>query len=561
MKASKRTFDTTVLYKRLYSALCRDLSNDIVLRRMSLQKQLDPRAKFDLHLNSVPYHFKRQVQIRDFYKRVILPSDKSFESLKSESEAAFILSQDTFGISDHAFCDKFSPLVKEIVADVLGPFDMDEFSTHCAYGKKAALGLSRRRSYLDDRIENATYLDGQLAWYNFVRAQDIHLQRATRHHMRGKTKPRLCPSIKVTSVPKTFKSTRIVAPDTAIGGFLSRGLGSYIRARLEGFTHIDLSVQQFRHRKWAKEASIRGHLATLDMSKASDSFVWEHIEKFVPETWHSIIKVLAPRFVEVSGVTHPCKSVMLMGSGHTFPLQTLLFWAICEACRRLARAPGKVSCYGDDLIVPTSCAAPSMIALAKCGFTINSDKSFFHPLDRMAPSIPLFRESCGGDFYGGVAVRPFMPECQTGKVSAKSYIAEIHKLYNGLCEVWHPLEVESALTFLLHELTSCNSFVAVVPDDETETAGLRVKNILYTTPTMVFPKIDRQTWCVTYRKLKSRMAHRAPRFERIYYWYNLWLSQRSNTTDSLYDEALNLLDEKGLEPVRGQAVDYYWNLG
>ena len=85
-----------------------------------------------------------------------------------------------------------------------------------------------------------------------------------------------------------------------------------------------------------------------------------------------------------------------MGNGFTFPLETLIFWALtASACEGDVDS---VSVYGDDIICPRERADDVIDTLTMCGFKINLEKSFVE-----GP----FRESCGCDYYKGIDIRPF----------------------------------------------------------------------------------------------------------------------------------------------------------
>jgi hypothetical protein len=205
------------------------------------------------------------------------------------------------------------------------------------------------------------------------------------------------------------------------------------------------------------------------MSKASDSFMPCHLKALLPTSWLAIVEAMrTPHFELPDKRVGHLASSMLMGSGHTFPLQTILFYACAKAATILLNERGIVSAYGDDIIVPNF-AAPGVIwAFELLGFKINKDKTFLSS-DYM--HVNKFRESCGGDYYDGHDVRPFMPECETRKVRKTEYIAELHKVINGLTLRWHPLEIVKTLNMLLKELASVCK-ISFVPDTETETSGV-----------------------------------------------------------------------------------------
>jgi hypothetical protein len=86
-----------------------------------------------------------------------------------------------------------------------------------------------------------------------------------------------------------------------------------------------------------------------------------------------------------------------MGNGFTFELETIIFACLARSVITLSGGdPTLVKCYGDDLIVPATNYRDVLAALRMFGFEPNTKKTFGE-----GP----FRESCGGDFWGGVPVR------------------------------------------------------------------------------------------------------------------------------------------------------------
>jgi len=85
-----------------------------------------------------------------------------------------------------------------------------------------------------------------------------------------------------------------------------------------------------------------------------------------------------------------------MGNGFTFELLTTCICAIVHGATGLL--PGKdFWVFGDDLIVPIDKNEEAVKALVEFGFIPNREKSFAEG---------SFRESCGGDFFCGINVRP-----------------------------------------------------------------------------------------------------------------------------------------------------------
>jgi hypothetical protein len=516
----------------------------------------------ELNRGCPPYTFKKVQQLMHFDKRVIWPTDKSFDELSKESFHAFVDSQERF-LCPEPMSQRATLVIQEskrICHEILGEFDYDTWFDSCSFGKRAAVGLPRSESYLDTRFERLSGTDLQWAAFNQALARDVHLFRAVRKRCRSK---KIVANIKATAVPKSWKAARIIAPDTILGGFLSRGLGDYVRRRLERGTHIDLAKQQERHRRWALSASKSGYLATIDMSKASDSFTWRHIELLVPSSWCHALDVVRSRYCEVPGFPDviQLRSYMLMGSGHTFPLQTLLFYCLAEATRTLLKCRGKVSVYGDDIIVPTRIAKPLIVVMSELGFAINSEKSFYDEPDKEMPSYTFFRESCGGDYKGGIDVRPYMPECDlqsNGSVPCNEYLAWCHKMINGLLDRWAIEEIPMTVSFILREINNRKRKICFVPAWEVDHAGIRH----YIPPyymlgldycTVKYEKSVPVYWRLVFRRKKRRRKLE----ERPYVWYAYWLVRNRNSTSvaegpDLYSQPIGL----GGEPLKKAKGEY-----
>lgn len=525
----KKTFcELEPLFQGVRVALMHDLADEYTRKHYCMKEHgagIPP-----LNDGVTPYMFKKVQQLLNFDKRVIWSTDRSFETLQQEAFQAFADSQRTFSCPEPM--SRRAELViqeaSQIIAEILGEFDYDEWFDSCSFGKRAAVGLPRAECYLDTRFSRVSGTDMQKAAFKHMLSRDIHLLRAVRKKTRH---IKLVRTIKATAVPKSWKAARIIAPDTVLGGLLSRGLGLMVRVRLERKTHINLAKQQARHRRWARRASKNGQKATIDMKKASDSFVWRHIELLTPSSWHHALQCVRTNLCDVPGigVISP-KSYMLMGSGHTFPLQTLLFYGLAEAVRSLLNCKGNVSVYGDDIIVPTRMAHHLIVILNELGFSINSEKSFYDAVDPDRPSQTFFRESCGGDFKGGVDVRPYMPECdlqENGKVPRNEFLAWCHKMINGLLDHWESCEIPITLGYLLHQITSKGSQVCFVPPWEVDHAGIRHE----LPDSLTFGYDCRRVFTAHDSTLSySRLVWIQPKRkrkvdERPYVWYSYWLDR------------------------------------
>lgn len=106
-----------------------------------------------------------------------------------------------------------------------------------------------------------------------------------------------------------------------------------------------------------------------------------------------------------------------MGNATTFPVQSLVFWAICCASMqsRGFHQPNSVFVFGDDILVPTDQAPSVMEDLESFGLKVNKEKSFINS---------HFRESCGVDAFKGSNVTPVRWKCSPDA----EYLSELQSL-------------------------------------------------------------------------------------------------------------------------------------
>lgn len=235
------------------------------------------------------------------------------------------------------------------------------------------------------------------------------------------------------TVPKNAKTERVICYEPHMNIRLQRVVGEYIRSRLSRKARVNL-VDQSINQKRARQGSITGGLATLDLSMASDLLCYELVTELLPIDWACLLDRLRSWYTTwPSGAVRRNEKFSSMGNGFTFELESLIFWAVASSM-----TPG-VTVYGDDIVVPTRAFEDVSYALEVCGFKVNKTKSY--------ASSP-FRESCGGHYFGGVDVTPFF---------IRSHIrmtGDVVLLHNNLRhwgslnggEVWFSKGIDSLLT-------------------------------------------------------------------------------------------------------------------
>lgn len=252
------------------------------------------------------------------------------------------------------------------------------------------------------------------------------------------------PPVKVISVPKTLKTPRIIAMEPAHMQYVQQALKSLLVPALEADPTVGKLIyftDQTPNQRLAREGSITGDLATLDLKEASDR-VSNLLVCELLEPWpHLSAAVQACRSTSADVPGHgiiPLTKFASMGSALTFPLEAMIFLTIVvfsalmdessspAVCRAYAKAlHGKVAVYGDDLIVPTYMVQRVMANLELFGFQVNARKSFWSG---------RFRESCGKEYYAGddvsvVKSRAVIPQSREHAAEVASWVATRNQFY------------------------------------------------------------------------------------------------------------------------------------
>lgn len=218
--------------------------------------------------------------------------------------------------------------------------------------------------------------------------------------------------VRVVLVPKTRKTPRVIAIEPTAMQYMQQAIKDVLVAALENdkFQFVGFSDQE-PNRQLARQGSLTGELATLDLSEASDR-VLNSLVLSVTRPWPSFREGLqATRSRRASlpdGKVLRLSKFASMGSALCFPVEAMVFTTIVlygiqvAENRRLGasdfeRLRGCVRTYGDDIIVPSRYAEVVARTLESFGLKVNADKSFW---------TGRFRESCGGDYYDGFDVTP-----------------------------------------------------------------------------------------------------------------------------------------------------------
>lgn len=347
-------------------------------------------------------------------------SNKRFRGLEEDPSLWDPFMKDVFDLS------------KRKISSVLGAVNLDQISHGFGWGPGAttsAVGSNtsayeKFRARLDvtsnSLIMGHCCINSTPSWSNCQIQTDefpsvkVSLSRDAFNVVRGN---------EIVFVPKNAKTHRIIAKEPHVNSYLQKGFGSYIRRRLASVAGIDLNDQSLNQRL-AMKSSITGHLATIDLSGASDTISRELVRLLLPAKWFSLLDACRSKqgFLRKEDTWVCYEKFSSMGNAFTFELESLIFWALCDSVKTLEQSSGELNVYGDDIIVPVEIYPSVVKVIDFAGFRVNASKSF---------SSGVFRESCGKDYFDGTDVRPiFLKE-------SLSNVENLLKLANSLRRYSH----------------------------------------------------------------------------------------------------------------------------
>lgn len=213
----------------------------------------------------------------------------------------------------------------------------------------------------------------------------------------------------LSTVAKKRTRRRVTVKQASLDMFFQLGLGALITERLR-MLGITLKDQPFRNKALAKQGSIDGLTATIDLREASDRISTKMAMEFFPRLG-GLFQTVSSYHAKSAYSRKVYNLTMLgsMGNGATFPFQTLVFATVVRAVARVQgfklvyndlkrkfKGPGNWGVFGDDIVVPTALYGDVCRLCNLLGFEVNADKSY---------ATGSFRESCGGDFLNGIDVR------------------------------------------------------------------------------------------------------------------------------------------------------------
>lgn len=393
---------------KVFLTLCQDVGSPFSLSLADKARAGDwvgvISSRVDPTQYSDPYVFARDYACAEFLRKCDLPLDgfdRKAEALKGfwSSEQACAVTNTTFsrfrnngplGPSDIAFMTLLES-ARAWIKKVLGPIPRN---LDGKFGPGATFGDRGRLTTIPDKMSSRLQSTSQASVFRQL-LHDSAWDRAVLASGRFSA-TEIVRGNRFTTVAKDALKDRGICIEPSLNVFFQLDVGKRLKSRLF-CAGLDLIYGQEKHKQWACRGSRDGSLATIDLSSASDTVAYELVRWLLPADWFALLDALRSPFTLVEGKWVHLQKFSSMGNGYTFELETLVFASLCHACG--AGTPGvDYLVYGDDIIVPTEVAKRVLCVLQLCGFTPNSRKTFIE-----GP----FRESCGGDFFNGVNVRPY----------------------------------------------------------------------------------------------------------------------------------------------------------
>ncbi len=410
------------IHERIFAALDLTVSDDGSVGKPggSCLFVSDPGALNEVELFALPYLGSEWLSKLDDGKSSVAKAQETWRRFEQAEAVCYQTNQSlkrNWGISPYR---REITLARKLISRVLGKFDWDPAARCFGWGPGATTRLTRRESdaaYKYCGTPQATIGNAVLAnvAIRFNPAWERSLPLVSPDKGLGYVE--IVAGNRIVTVPKNYKTDRTIAIEPCMNGYIQKGLGGVIRAKLRGIgVNLD---DQSRNQRLALVGSLAGSLATIDLSMASDTISRSVVELLVRPDWlEALGQCRSPFGVLPSGEKIFYQKFSSMGNGYTFELETLIFWALAMAWARIhGEESDRICVYGDDIIVPSTMASEFCGLLGFLGFTPNGKKSYW---------TGKFRESCGKHYFNGYDVTPFYVK------RAPKTLIDLFKIHNQI---------------------------------------------------------------------------------------------------------------------------------
>lgn len=379
------------------------------------------------------------------------------------------------------------PLKVDHLLPSFGPGKVAERGVRDVYGKLDNLSLHARMAYAFNRSRPGRSLDEGFANLRVANTQSVSERSASRYK----------------DVRKDATKSRSICMEPNVFMYFQQEVMRWM------VQHMDSGpIGQFvtlRDQRRSREAAVHGSkylcTDTIDLSSASDSVSVDLVKRVFPKDWLFYLLATRSSTVELPGDIGMVKVLKFapMGSAVCFPVQCILFTAICVYAGLLHEAglseagsrtfsQGDVRdyikhryfasrsdktpfslwkfeppvVYGDDIACDSRHTVHVTSILQRLGFQVNITKSF--------TGAQSFRESCGVFAFEGEDITPTLfrlPLMKRGRLDAKQFASLIGAINQFRAGGYH-----SVATFLLTVLNDCGLKYPVPFTEDTDGWGI-----------------------------------------------------------------------------------------
>lgn len=342
---------------------------------------------------------------------------------------------------------------------------MTDIESSARFGPGASVGMKGKPTTLYFKCGDAPMTAGSdfvRSWYESSVAQNPLCEAAEMARKARQGAILVQSNGNLAFVPKSYSARRIVITEASLNTYFQLGLGEEMQRVLREHTGISFSTQPDLNVELARQGSIDGTYATMDLKQCSDYISRALVEFMFPPVivrWFN--KLRTNCVTTANGEQIELFMCSTMGNGFTFPLQTILLVACVLGVYDTLGIPvatqngRNYGVFGDDIVVTADAYHLLSSVLQALGLRVNQAKSF---------NEGSFRESCGADFLNGTNVRGvYLKRYQTD--------TDLLSCFNRLI-LWsttHGIVLTSTLAVILSLIEGP---IPMVPPDEPVTAGI-----------------------------------------------------------------------------------------
>lgn len=219
---------------------------------------------------------------------------------------------------------------------------------------------------------------------------------------------------KVSEVPKSLKSTRVVSAEPANLMFAQLAIHDELTGLLNGVFPESVTLDNaYQH---CRLLWVKGY-TSIDLSDASDHVSRRLVSMILPH-WKDYLFPVRSTFSKFpDGSICPLRTFAPMGAGFCFSVLTATCLAIARSAARRA-----VHVYGDDIICHVTDYQSVVDRLTRSGLVVNQMKS--------CPT-GIYRESCGLEIYKTVDISPLLIRKDPAKVDILTLEKWLSRLEQG----------------------------------------------------------------------------------------------------------------------------------